>query len=248
MSSLNVYFEEKCNFFRKLNTRNYRLLTKHKHDKDSCIAKFKEETPNNEVKEKRYISNNKRGTDGKHKPSYRRSLYIREYDRNVEKNKCVIPKTKKYFDFERKIFKELDYEDYVKNCKIIEYKEYKKILCKKRRIQIALILLVILVLILPILDLSLETFIDGGLLGSLELLSPVNSTGGGVASGVQGSLITLLCQSNWGMLQKISASTLFFYCVPFFIFVVIFILVMIYYYKKVISYENIKFKKRLNKK
>ncbi|SBT86381.1 fam-l protein [Plasmodium malariae] len=244
MSSLNVYFEEECKFFRKLNARNYRLLTKHKHDKDSCIAKFIDETPNNEVNDKRYISNNKRGTDGKHKQSCRRSLYIKEYDRNVEKNKCVIPKTKKYFDFERKIFKELDYEDYVKNSKIIEYIEYKKLARKKRRIRIALLLLFIFILILPILDLSLEKFTEGGLLGLLYLLYP---TSGG-PPGVDGSLVTLLSKDGWGNLVKICASTTFIYGVPFLIFVVIFILGMVYYYKKVIKYENIKLKKRLCKK
>ncbi|SBT86819.1 fam-l protein [Plasmodium malariae] len=247
MSPLNIYFEEKCNFIRKLNTRNYRLLTKHKHDKDSCIAKFKEETPNNEVKEKRYKSNNKRGTDGKHKQSCRRSLYIKEYDRNVEKNKCVIPKTKKYFDFERKIFKELDYEDYVKNSKIIEYKEYKKLARKKCRIRIALLLLFIFILILPILDLSLEKLVSGGLLGLLHLLYP-SPTDAQIAPGVDGLLNTLLSKEGWGNLQKIFASTTFIYGVPFLIFVVIFVLVMIYYYKKVIKYENIKFRKRSNKK
>ncbi|KAI4840530.1 hypothetical protein MKS88_001258 [Plasmodium brasilianum] len=248
MSSLNVYFEEKCNFFRKLNTRNYRLLTKHKHDKDSCIAKFIEETPNNEVNDKRYISNNKRGTDGKHKQSCRRSLYIKEYDRNVEKNKCVIPKTKKYFDFERKIFKELDYEDYVKNSKIIEYKEYKKLTRKKRRIRIALLLLFIFILILPILDLSLEKFKDGGILGLLDLLYPTQSGNGHGAIGVNGLLDNLLSKGTWSIIGKICASTTFIYGVPFLIFAVIFVLVMIYYYKKVIKYENIKFRKRSNKK
>ncbi|SBS95534.1 Plasmodium exported protein (Pm-fam-a like), unknown function [Plasmodium malariae] len=248
MSSLNKNVDEKYNLRRKLNPRDYRVLAKYNQDINSSIANSKGEIPNNKVKKRIYISNNKKGAKGKHEHLCRSALYNEEYDKSVDKNKFCVPKIKKYFDFEKKIFKELDYEDYLRNIKTIEYKEYKKLLCKKRRIQIALILLVILVLILPILDLSLEKFIDGGLLGSLDLLSPVESKGGGVASGVQGSLITLLSQSNWGMLEKISASTIFFYCIPFLIFVVIFILVMIYYYKKVINYENIKFKKRLSKK
>lgn len=239
--------DEKYNLRRKLNARDYRVLAKYNQDINSSIANSKGEIPNNEVKKRIYISNNKKGAKGKHEPSCRSALYNEEYDKSVDKNKFGVPKIKKYFDFEKKIFKELDYEDYIKNIKTIEYKEYKKLLCKKRRIQIALILLVILVLILPILDLSLETFIDGGLLGSLELLSPVESTGGGVASGVQGSLITLLSQSKWGMLQKISASIIFIYGVPYLIFVVIFILGMVYYYRKVIKYENIKLRKKINK-
>ncbi|KAI4839257.1 fam-l protein [Plasmodium brasilianum] len=55
---------------------------------------------------------------------------------------------------------------------------------------------IILVLILPILDLSLEKFIDGGLLALLELLSRAEAKGDSVESGVQGSLIILLIQSK----------------------------------------------------
>ncbi|KAI4833667.1 fam-l protein [Plasmodium brasilianum] len=249
-SSLNKNLVEKCNHCRKINSRNYRLLEKYKQYKDSSVIDFRAEMPNNIVKKKKYIYNNNsnKGTKRKHKHSCKSSISTEEYGKNVKKNKCGKPKTKEYFDFEEKIFKKLDYEDYLKNIKTIEYKEYKKLSCKKRRVRISLLLLVILVLILPILDLSLEKFIDGGLLGLLELLSPVEAKGGGVASGVEGALNTLLSKSSWGMLEKISASTIFFYCVPFLIFVVIFIFGMIYYYRKVLKYENIKFRKRSNKK
>ncbi|SBS93348.1 Plasmodium exported protein (Pm-fam-a like), unknown function [Plasmodium malariae] len=209
---------------------------------------FKEEMPNNEVKEKINISNNKKGTNGKRKQSYINSLYTEEYGKIVEKNKSTIPKTKKYFDFEKKIFKELDYEDYVKNIRTIEHNEYKKLAHKKRRIRISLFLLFIFILILPILDISLEKLVDGGLLGLLYLLYPTKSDGTPVVYGVDGFLPTSLSKGTWGNLGKVCASTVFFYGVPFLIFVVIFILGMVYYYKKVIKYENIKYRKRLCKK
>ncbi|SBS93591.1 Plasmodium exported protein (Pm-fam-a like), unknown function [Plasmodium malariae] len=217
MNTLKENLDEKYNISRHLNTSNYRLLAKYKQEKDSSIANFKEEMPHKEVKEKKNISNNKKETEGKHKQSCRSSLYIEEYGKNIEKNKCGLTKTKKYFDFEKKIFKELDYEDYVKNIKNIDYKVHKKLARKKRRIRIALLLLFILILILPILDLSLEKITEGGLLGLLYLLYPTS----GEAPGVDGSLVTLLSKDGWGM---------------------------VYYYKKVIKYENMKFKKRLNKK
>ncbi|SBS93427.1 Plasmodium exported protein (Pm-fam-a like), unknown function [Plasmodium malariae] len=248
ISSLNKNLVEKCNLSRKLYSRDYRLLAKYKQDKDSIIENFKEEMPNNELKEKKIISNIKKGTNKKDKQSCKSSLDIKKHNRNVEKNKCGIPKTKKYFDIEKKIFKKLNYEDYVKNIRIIENKEYKKLARKKRRIRIALLLLFFFVLILPILDLSLEKITDGGLLGLLGLLSPTGSGDTGGTLGVEGRLVTLLSEGTWGNIEKIYLSTLFFYGIPFLLFVVIFILGMVYYYKKVIKYENIKFIKRLNKK
>ncbi|SBS97429.1 Plasmodium exported protein (Pm-fam-a like), unknown function [Plasmodium malariae] len=247
MSCLNNSLDEKCNFCRKFNTRNYRLLVKYKQNKYSNIAKFKKEVPDNEVKQNKCLSNNKKGLNGKYNPLCRSTLYIEEYGQNLEKNKCDIPKTKKYPDFEKKIFKELSYKDYLKNVKITDDKEYKKLARKKRRTRIALILLFILILILPILDLSLENLVDGGLLGLLHLLYP-NLGEKNVLSGVDGQLVTLLSNGKWGNLDKICASTIFIYGVPFLIFVVIFIFGMVYYYKKVIKYENVKFTKRINKK
>ncbi|SBS92443.1 Plasmodium exported protein (Pm-fam-a like), unknown function, partial [Plasmodium malariae] len=286
-SSLYINLDEICNLCRKPNTRNYRLLTIYEKDKDSCILNFKE-LPNDEVKKKKNIYNNEKGTYEKHKSSHRSSLYIEEYGKNNEKNKPDIPKTKKYSNFEKQIFKELDYKDYLKNIKAIEVKEYKKVARKKRRIRTSLFLLVIFILILPILDLSLEKFIDGGLLGLLGLLylkkngdaqsiegllSTLFEIGGwdlslekfidggllgllgllylkknGDAQSIEGLLSTLFEIGGWGNSDKILAGTIFFYCVPFLIFVVIFILGMIHYYKKVIKYENMKFKNKINKK
>ncbi|SBT86778.1 fam-l protein [Plasmodium malariae] len=251
MCSLNKNLVEKCNLCRKLNTRNYRLLEKSKKDKDLCVENFKE-MPNNELKEKKCISNNKKGTNEKHNHSCRSSLYIDKYGENVKKNKCVITKTKKYSNFEEKIFKELDYRDYLKNVKMIKDKEYGKLVHTKRRIRIALLLLLFLVLILPVLDLSLEKLADGGLLGLLGLLYPTKAVadppGSMIVHGIDGLLIKLFNIGDWGPSKAIPKLNFLFYCIPFLIFVVIFILGMVYYYKKVIKYENIKFRKRLNKK
>ncbi|SBS98994.1 Plasmodium exported protein (Pm-fam-a like), unknown function [Plasmodium malariae] len=170
-SSLNKNFDEKCNLRRKLNTINYRLLVIYKKDRDSFTTNFKKEIPNDEVKERNYICNCKKGTYGKHKPLCRSSLYIEVFGKNTKKNKSCIPKTKKYPNFEKNIFRELDYNDYLKNIKEIEDKEYKKVARKKRVIRVVLLLLFILVLTVPILDLLLEKCVTGGLLGTLGLLS-----------------------------------------------------------------------------
>ncbi|SBT87262.1 fam-l protein [Plasmodium malariae] len=247
-NSLNKYLNDKCDILRKLNPKNYRLLAKYE-DKNYFIVNFKEETPQNEVAQKKCITNNKKGTNGKQKFSNSSSLYIEEYNRNNEKSKSGISKAKKYSNFEKKIFKELDYKDYLKNVKIIDDKEYKKISRKKRRIRIALLLLFFLVLILPILDLSLEKLKCGGLLGLLGLLNPKNDTVSGIRTlDVEGGLITLFNIGEFGASKAVTLSTILFYCLPFLIFVVIFIVYMVYYNKKVIKYENIKFKKRLNTK
>ncbi|SBT00415.1 Plasmodium exported protein (Pm-fam-a like), unknown function, partial [Plasmodium malariae] len=248
-SSLNKYLDDKCDILRKLNPKSYRLLAKNNEDKNYFIVNFNEETPHNKVAQKKCITNNKKGTNGKQKSSNSSSLYIEEYNRNNEKSKPGISKEKKYFNFEKKIFKELDYKDYIKNVKIIDDKEYKKISRKKRRIRIALLLLFFFVLILPILDLSLEKLKCGGLMGLLGLLNSKNENVSGIRTfDVEGGLITLFNIGEFGASKAITLSTILFYCLPLLIFVVIFIVYMVYYNKKVIKYENVKFTKRINKK
>ncbi|SBS95877.1 Plasmodium exported protein (Pm-fam-a like), unknown function [Plasmodium malariae] len=246
MSSLNKNLDEKRDLRKELNTRNNRLLAKYKQNKYSSNENFKEEMPNNEVKEKKHISNNKKGTSRKHKQSCRSPLYKEEYSKNDKKNKFLMSKTSKFYDFEKKIFKKLDHENYVKNIKTIENKEYKKLERTKRRIRIAFLLLFILILILPIIDLSLEKLVDGGLLGLLHMLYITRSPDN--VLGVEGVLTSLLGSGKWGNTDKMRVLPIFFYGIPFLIFIVIFILGMVYYYKKVIKYENIKFKERLNMK
>ncbi|SCN44529.1 fam-l protein [Plasmodium malariae] len=246
-SPFNKSLDEKCNIHLILNTENYRLLGEYKRNKDSCLAYINEEIPNNVVRKKKYISKNKKGTKGKRKQLFRSSLYMEELGKTVKKNKCVIPKTKKYFDFEKKIFKKLDYKDYIKNINPFENKEYKKLERKKRRIRIALLLLFFLVLIVPVLDISLETYTGGGLLGLLSLVYPKTITGG-QSDQIEGILATFLSTDGWSSIEIIFRSPILIYCVPFLIFVVVFILGMVYYYNKVIKYENIKFIKRLNKR
>ncbi|SBS92918.1 Plasmodium exported protein (Pm-fam-a like), unknown function [Plasmodium malariae] len=179
-SSLNKYLDEKCNLG-KLNKANYRSLSSYKQDKYSCIVNFKEKIPKNEEKEKKKKYNNVKRTNEKHKSSCRSSLYMEDYVKNIEKNECGISKRKKYFGFEKKIFKELDYKDYLKNIKTIEVKTYKKLKLKKRIIRISLILLFFLVLMLPILDCFLQKFGNEGLLSLLGLLyTNMNAESGGV--------------------------------------------------------------------
>ncbi|SBS91963.1 Plasmodium exported protein (Pm-fam-a like), unknown function [Plasmodium malariae] len=161
----------KCKLNRKLNIINYRLLAKYKPNRDSYSIKFEDELPHNRVKQNKCVTTNKKGANVKHKISRLSSLYIEEYCKNNEKNKPDIPKTKKYSNFEKQIFKELDYKDYLKNIKEIEDKEYKKLS-----------------------HLLLEKLVKGGLLGSLGLLY-LNKNG--AAQSLEGLLSTLFEIEKW---------------------------------------------------
>ncbi|SBS93858.1 Plasmodium exported protein (Pm-fam-a like), unknown function [Plasmodium malariae] len=104
-------------------------------------------------------------------------LEISEYCKNAEKNQYVLTKTINYSYFEKKIFKELDYEYYVIN-ETAEDIEYKKVLGKKRGIRLSLhLLLFFLVLKVRALDLSLRYFgNEGGLLKLLGLFELQNDS------------------------------------------------------------------------
>ncbi|KAI4834093.1 uncharacterized protein MKS88_000236 [Plasmodium brasilianum] len=130
---------------RKLYARNYRILAKYKQDKDSCIVCLKEELPNM-VYDKQDISNNEKDSLGKKNYS-NESLprSVRGLKKKM-KNKSCIFETKKYSHLEKKIFKELDYVDFLQRNKTISDKLYKKIILKKflLRIKYPCILLLLL--------------------------------------------------------------------------------------------------------
>ncbi|SBS92059.1 Plasmodium exported protein (Pm-fam-a like), unknown function [Plasmodium malariae] len=229
---------------RTINGRSYRLLSKCKQDKDINISEIKEGMSNNGFNKKKNICNNIKENTERHRHSHKGSLYFEGYSKKTQKNQYSIPKTKKYSYFEKQIFRELDYKDSLKNYKIINYKEYEKLIRRKRGIKIVLISLLILLLIIPILDFSLRHFLQKDLLelsGLLTVNIPLKSSYGGIVEGYMSSLFSNI-ELEHSTISLIS--NIFLYCLPIFILVVIFILGMVYYYRKVIKYENIKFRKK----
>ncbi|SBS93647.1 Plasmodium exported protein (Pm-fam-a like), unknown function, partial [Plasmodium malariae] len=114
----------------KLYAQNYRLLAKYKKDKASSIVCLKEGIPNG-VKDENDIYNNDEWATEKRKLSNGNlSQGARVHKKDVINKSCIF-ETKKYSYLERKIFKELDYENFVKNNRTISNKVYKKIVRKK---------------------------------------------------------------------------------------------------------------------
>lgn len=130
---------------RKLYARNYRILAKYKQDKDSCIVCLKEELPHM-VYDKQDISNNEK--DSLWKKNYSNESLPRSVRglKKKMKNKSCIFETKNYSHLEKKIFKELDYVDFLQRNKRISDKLYKKIILKNflLRIKYPCILLLLL--------------------------------------------------------------------------------------------------------
>ncbi|SBT00959.1 hypothetical protein PMALA_079140, partial [Plasmodium malariae] len=108
----------------KLNIRNYRLLSKCKHNKDTFILGLNEVNSNNGMNEKKDIYNNEHiFAKLKRKPN-RSSSNNMEFSKKGKKNKSCIFETKKYSRMEKKIFKELNYLDFLKNNRTIRVEYY----------------------------------------------------------------------------------------------------------------------------
>ncbi|KAI4841416.1 fam-l protein [Plasmodium brasilianum] len=235
---------------RKLYTRYYRLLAKYKQVKDSSIVCLKEDIPNKDNNKKDIYSNKKRNTETM-KQSNGSPLYNVKGNKQSMKNKSCIFETKKYSHLEKKIFKELDYEDFLKNNRTTSNKLYKKIIFKKYRLRIVLPLLLFFLLIIPlILDLS----------GSFALVTEFyKALGDYLGKGWTNNLKEWLWKSPFWWLGRIVGKTQankgtsfivipFFrsliYFLPLFILGVTIVLRIVYYHKKVKKYERIKFKQR----
>ncbi|SCP02964.1 fam-l protein [Plasmodium malariae] len=233
---------------RKLYTRYYRLLAKYNQIKDSSIVRLKEDIPNGNNDKKDIYSNEKRNTETM-KQSNRNPLYNVKGHKQSMKYKTCIFETKKYSHLEKKIFKELDYEDFLRNNRTISNKVYKKIILKKYGLRLILPVLFFLLLLIPIiLDIS-ESF-----LLVVELYKALgNYLGGGWTT----NLKEWLCASPFWWLgrelkygsKKYSYIVIPFfrsiiYFLPLFILGVTIILRIVYYHKKVKKYERIKFKQR----
>ncbi|SBT85484.1 fam-l protein [Plasmodium malariae] len=145
-----------CMFHIKIDRRNYRLLTKYIHDKNSIITGLKEDVPYNKLNKKKDISNNEKWETGKKELSSRCFSRNMGVDKKAMKNKSCIFKTKKYSHMEKKIFKELDYQNFLKKNRTITDKTYKKIIIKKYGLRLGIpVLLFLFFLIVFIVDFSL---------------------------------------------------------------------------------------------
>ncbi|SBS92342.1 Plasmodium exported protein (Pm-fam-a like), unknown function [Plasmodium malariae] len=168
-------FYEK-NFDKKLDTKTYRSLAKYEVDTGSFSIRLNKEIQNNERSKEKDLYNNEKVDIGR-KHHSKKSLTKNAKGHKLSKNnKSSIFETKKYSRLEKKIFKELDYEDFLKKNKMISNNTYKKIICKKYGLKIALPLLLFLFLLtVLIVDFVIGWLSDGkgGFWYQLELWEPL---------------------------------------------------------------------------
>ncbi|SBS96046.1 Plasmodium exported protein (Pm-fam-a like), unknown function [Plasmodium malariae] len=255
-SKQNKYLVECYNHHRKIYARNYRLLAKYKQDNDSIIVFLEEEIPNR-VNDKKNISNSEKLVSGEKKQSNGSfPINVRGHKKNM-KNKSWIFETKQYSHMEKKIFKELDYVDFLKNNKTISNNTYKKIMYKKCGLRFALPIFLLLILSISFV---LDNFYKYGMFDGLFRLIKKYSGYGWIkdlTSKLWNSPFSWLFVSQKA-LEKTAGGQLtingnmvaqgfcgfFIYFVPFIILGIILILGIVYYHKKVKKYEKIKFTKR----
>ncbi|KAI4838057.1 hypothetical protein MKS88_003480 [Plasmodium brasilianum] len=266
MMALNKLFDINYNHHRELYTRNYRSMANYKQYNHSSITCINEQLPNG-VNNKIDIISKEKYAERNKKHSNRTLSTSAKSHRKDTKSKSCIYETKKYSRLEKKIFKELDYADFLKNNRTISDKIYKKIILKKCGLRLALPLLLFLVLAISFI---LDKFCGYGLTSALYnviiYFSPVEK-------------ITILPKKIINMspaikdlydflnkpslkwftqvLVKKEGTTNIWenHCVPYFLgfliyFVPLFILGIIlisavfYYHKKVKKFEKIKFRKK----
>ncbi|SCP03072.1 fam-l protein [Plasmodium malariae] len=253
---------------KKLNTKNYRLLAKCKHNKDLCTMGLKVGILNNDMTERKDISNNENIFAQLNRQSNRSLSRNIERPKKDKKNISCIFEKEQYSRFEKKIFKELDYANFLKNNRGISNKIYQKIICKKYGFRLGLpIFFVLLLSILLLLDLFVGYGLINGLFKVLNIISvSLGYRTEGNAKALQvmlkplhNRLINSPFSSFFKSIDQVKENvgtsiddhyyiTGFFgfllYFIPLFIIGVTCILRVFYYHKKVKKYEKIKFKKR----
>ncbi|SBS96119.1 Plasmodium exported protein (Pm-fam-a like), unknown function [Plasmodium malariae] len=243
----NKYLDEDYKHGNELYSRNYRLLAKYKQEEDLNVIGIKEYiSKNGKNEKKKMFYNEKEATCEKNQLNYNFSKNEGHYKQAI-KNKSNIFETKKYSYIEKKIFKELDFEDFLKKNRTISNKTYKKLIRKKCGLRLALPLIFFLSLsVLPILDYSMS---DGqnrwlmDLLGLKELtsLKSIISVLYPYLKWAKGAADTV-SESNHGTFVLMKLFDFLLYIVPFFMLGVIFILIVVYYHKKIKKYEKIKYR------
>ncbi|SBS94389.1 Plasmodium exported protein (Pm-fam-a like), unknown function [Plasmodium malariae] len=271
MSKYYKYLGAKYILIRKLGIRSCRLLAKCKQYNDSNIRGLIEDLPYNGSYEKKDISNDKKGATKKNNQSNRNLINHAGQNREAKKSRSCIFETNKYSHLEKKIFKELDYMDYLKSNKTISNETYKKVIRKKYGLRIILPILLLLLLLIPLVvdfsaGLALKDSWEWGLLGFSHYLKGLKISDGEWLSKVlewlkrntpglwkhnkifDSSFGCSLCSTAGGSpAVKCILGQLFgyiIYFVPFIILCITFISAIVYYHKKVKKYEKIKFRKK----
>ncbi|KAI4833870.1 uncharacterized protein MKS88_000360 [Plasmodium brasilianum] len=257
MSIFNKYLDENYIYSRYIYGTTYRILSKYKQDEYSNALVLKEEMTNNGMKKKKDITNNMEGYTGKRKHSNGSpSEFKGNCKTYMKKNKCMF-ETKNYSHFEKKIFKEMDFMDFLKNNKTISNKFYRKTI-RKKCVQLFVLPLLIffLLLVLLIVDLS-WSFADGdkGLWGTIGFSKTLKGWGqtGGWLKNVYDSLKG--AEGFWKSIGETSGTIselhvllrlfrILIYGLPFLILGITCISRAVYYHKKVKKYERIKFRQR----
>ncbi|SCN12447.1 fam-l protein [Plasmodium malariae] len=245
-----------CNCAKEFEARNYRLLG-YKYNIDSKDIFTKEQMPNIGLTNKKDICNSEEGLQSKvNKSNGCSSTITRSRKKDMNKKSCTI-ETKKYSHLEKKIFKELDYENFLKKNRTITDKMYKKIMLKKYRLRFTLPLLFFsLFLIILLVDLSWGLINEngGGLWTALGVWTHLETLADGSLKKFLGSLKSFkefwepaFKETSKAVNEKLVLWHLFgilIYFIPFVILGFTLILGVIYYHKKVKKYEKIKFRKR----
>ncbi|SBS98318.1 Plasmodium exported protein (Pm-fam-a like), unknown function [Plasmodium malariae] len=241
-------------FHRKLDTRVHRLLSKYKQDIYSNIVGIKDDLPYNEEINKKSVCSNENDKKIRTKSTKGSSLNkARNHKPDKNYNSCIF-ETKKYSHFEKKIFKELDYEDFLKKNRTISDKLYKKIILKKYGLRLFLPLLLFSLLFL---SLILDLFAGYGLQNLLydvlrisgaqewmKQLGPnfINLIGNSWATYLKPFFTPAFgVKTKLRVLNNLFGTVIYF--VPFIIMGVTIISWIIFYHKKVKKYEKIKFRK-----
>ncbi|SBT85617.1 fam-l protein [Plasmodium malariae] len=247
---------------RKLD-KNYRLLAISKEDKCSVFVRLNKEVPNYAVSENKDVHYNEKEPKREIKHLNRKSFMNAGGNKQNMRNRKCIFETKKYSRMEKKIFKELDYMDFLKNNRTISNKMYVKTICKKYRLRFVLpLLLITVLLILYILDLCVGCGLKKVLFKVLKLCG-ITEWYRGLSMLLKDSPVSWLFRSmnkvpnallgmKGGKVEKRVAGYVYvdsffnylIYVIPLLILGVILILGLFYYHKKVKKYQKIKFKKR----
>ncbi|KAI4839074.1 fam-l protein [Plasmodium brasilianum] len=240
--TFNKYLGKKYTLAIKLDDRIYRLLAKYKKDKDSKVAMLRDDISNNGMDKKKDIYNTEKECTEKKKELYRGSL--NNYDKHKQDMNNKYPKfvTKKYSHLEKKIFKELDFVDFLKRNKNISDKTYKKIMRKKFSLRLGSPLLLFLLLsTLLIVDISLRS--PSGGKGFWEL-SELKSTLSSWETNLKPYFKWLLTGTGTSQSVLEPLFTIVLFVIPLLIIGFTLTSYVFYYHKKAKKYEKIKFSKK----
>ncbi|KAI4841159.1 fam-l protein [Plasmodium brasilianum] len=248
---------ENYNLGKKLENRRYRTLSKYKQDMYVHNTCLKEDIKNYVSNEKKDVTDiEKKVTTQKEKLNTVSSMIERGHKQYIKNKSCMF-ETKKYSHMEKKIFKELDYIDFLNNNKTISNKIFRKLVLKKYRVRFVLPLFFVLCLLVSIiLDFSCGV---GLIQGFIELLKhPFVGWLRPLHKALKESSLSFLFESLKGLdetkkklvdggLHKFYVTSFLcymIYLIPFLILTFTLIFMVVYYHKKVKKYQKIKFRKR----